>query len=63
MTKITIENEFGTYSVSTNANVDFLKCFIERLVKPCLCAMGYSQNLVDDVVNLSDDEAMECYNE
>lgn len=61
MTKVTLENEFGVYSVGTEANVEVLDCLLERVVKPCLVAVGYSRSLVDEIIPIGD--ALDCYEE
>lgn len=59
MTKITIEDENGIYSVATHADVSVIKCLLERVVKPCLVACGYHQKLVDEYIPTGDE--LECY--
>lgn len=46
---ITLVNEYGTYSISTNAPAEHVDEFTETLIRPLMLAMGYHPDTVDEV--------------
>lgn len=50
-TKLTLENEFGTYSVETSYPCVGLSDVIESLMVPVLLAAGYSPENIKEVFN------------
>ena len=50
MTKITIENEFGTYTVETKRNIQFIEEYFLVLIIPALCAASFTEETVYDCI-------------
>ncbi len=50
MTKLTLENEYGIYSVENRKDDPDLAAVIEFLVIPVLLAAGYHQNSIDEAL-------------
>lgn len=53
-TKITLENEHGTYSVEIRNTELTINALVRDVVKPVLLAAGYSESLVDEYLNCHD---------
>ena len=60
MTKVTLENEFGKYSVEVSAEVEPIDCLISMVIRPLLLAVGYSERVVDKKI-MEDVDDFECY--
>jgi len=60
MTKITLEHEKGIYSVEVN-NIEFFECLLLKVIRPCLIASGYKEDLVDRYIQITDEESLSCY--
>jgi hypothetical protein len=50
MTKITLENEFGTYSVECKRDIQFIEEYFLVLIIPALCAASFTEETVYDCI-------------
>lgn len=53
-TRVTLENEHGTYSVEVKDIELTMGKMVRDVVKPVLLAAGYSETLVDEYLNYDD---------
>jgi len=51
MTKITLENEFGVYTIESKNDCETFIDYWGNLVRPLLIASGFPESLVDDCHN------------
>ena len=48
MTKITLENKYGVFSVEYKSELNNINDLFENLVEPVLLSAGYSKELIND---------------
>lgn len=52
MTKVTIENEFGKYTVEVDKDDMNLSELLDQLVLPALLSVGYHRSTLDKYINI-----------